>query len=96
MNKQEIMQTLTLLVDVFEELCIPYHIGGSVASSVFGDPRATLDIDVIAAIQPGHVPLLVNLLETDYYIDKRAHLISPIYVIGPVICKLPIFWNEHY
>jgi hypothetical protein len=69
MNRQEITQALTLLVDVFEELDIPYHIGGSVASSVFGDPRSTLDIDVVANIQTGHVPLLVRLLEPDYYID---------------------------
>jgi hypothetical protein len=69
MNRQEIAQALALLVDMLEELSIPYHIGGSVASSVFGEPRATLDIDVVAAIQPGHVSLLVNLLEADYYID---------------------------
>jgi hypothetical protein len=71
LNSQEIEQALTLLVEVFEEFHIPYYIGDSVASSVLGEPRATFDIDVVAAIQPGHVSLLVKHLESTYYIDAQ-------------------------
>jgi hypothetical protein len=71
LNSQEIAQALILLVEVFEEFHIPYYIGGSVASSVLGEPRATFDIDIVAAIQPGHVSLLVKLLEEEYYIDAQ-------------------------
>ena len=31
------------VVQVFESLGVPYYIGGSVASSKFGIPRATMD-----------------------------------------------------
>ncbi len=69
MNTPEIIQALTPLVDVFEHFSIPYYIGGSVASSVYGKRRATQDVDIVAAIQPQHVQTLVKLLENEYYID---------------------------
>ena len=39
-------------------------------SSFHGIPRATVDVDLVADIQRKHVPLLVNLLESAYYIDR--------------------------
>ena len=53
-----------------EELGIPYHIGGSVASSLYGLPRLTIDADLVADIRMKHVRPLVEQLETDYYIDE--------------------------
>ena len=47
------------------------YIGGSVASSVYGIARATMDIDVIVHIAPDQVSSLVSLLEEDYYIDEQ-------------------------
>ena len=58
------------VVQAFERLGIPYYIGGSVTSSFHGIPRATMDVDLVADIQRKHVPLLVNLLENAYYIDR--------------------------
>ena len=36
------------VIQAFEKLSIPYHIGGSIASSVYGMARATLDVDIVA------------------------------------------------
>ena len=58
------------VVQAFERLGIPYYVGGSVTSSFHGIPRATADVDLVADIQRKHVSLLVNLLETAYYIDR--------------------------
>lgn len=69
MNTTEIVQVLTPLVEALEQLGIPYHIGGSVASSTYGIARPTQDIDVVADVQLQNVRPLVMLLETDYYID---------------------------
>jgi hypothetical protein len=44
MNQQ---QLLSYLVETLETLKIPYAIGGSHATMVFGRPRHTLDIDVL-------------------------------------------------
>lgn len=56
-------------VSVLERLDIPYLIGGSVASSLHGEPRSTLDVDIVADLRLAHVEPLVTALERDYYID---------------------------
>ena len=43
------------LVDVFDGLGIPYLVGGLLASSLYGIPRATNDVDFMAHVKPIHV-----------------------------------------
>lgn len=43
--------------------------GGSLASSYYGIPRATQDIDIIAAIKTEHVTPFVRAFERSFYID---------------------------
>ena len=38
------------VADVLEALAIRYTVGGSVASSLSGEPRTTLDIDIVVAM----------------------------------------------
>jgi hypothetical protein len=57
------------LVDALEELGIDYELGGSVASSVHGVPRSSLDIDILAALAAKHVPDLERRLAGTYYIS---------------------------
>jgi len=59
------------VIDEFERLGVPYYIGGSVASSLCGVPRSTLDVDLVADLQPAHVDRLVAALRATYYIDAR-------------------------
>ncbi len=68
----EIVEALLPLVRVFEQLGIPYYIGGSVASSVHGVARRTNDVDLIAQILPEQVHPLVQQLQHDYYVDEAA------------------------
>ena len=69
-NTPDILVAITPLVEALEELGASYHIGGSVASSLYGLPRLTIDVDIVADIRQGHVRLLVDQLQTDYYIDE--------------------------
>lgn len=55
----------------FERLDIRYLVGGSLASSLHGIPRATHDADMVAEISYEHIPLLVNALESEFYIDAE-------------------------
>ena len=58
------------LAEAFDALGIPYMIGGSVASSVYGLPRFTQDVDIVALIaSEGDVAGLTRLLEAEFYID---------------------------
>jgi hypothetical protein len=67
-----IVRTLTQVVEAMEQLAIPYHIGGSVASSLYGEFRPTQDMDIVADLRLAHVRSFVKLLDQDYYIDEDA------------------------
>ena len=69
MKPPDIIEVTRKVVEVFNELNIPYHIGGSLASSAFGIPRATLDVDLVADIRPEHVTVISQLLMEEFYVD---------------------------
>lgn len=65
----ELRAALAPVAEALEELGVTYRVGGSVASSVLGVGRSTLDIDLVAALALHHVESLVDRLSADYYID---------------------------
>jgi hypothetical protein len=69
MKKTDIISALDMVIDCFEKLGIEYCIGGSVASSVYGIARATMDVDLVADVKINHVNNLVKALEKKYYIE---------------------------
>lgn len=71
-NTRYIFAAITPIVEALEQLGVNYHIGGSVASSIHGIIRATIDADLVANLELKHVHPLVKLLEADYYIDEDA------------------------
>ena len=44
---------------MLDALGVPHLVGRSVASSLLGVPRATMDVDILAALRESHVPELV-------------------------------------
>jgi hypothetical protein len=54
-----------------EELDIRYFVGGSLASSLHGIPRATQDVDIVAEIKSEHISSLISALRSDFYIDAE-------------------------
>jgi len=71
-NTRYIFDAITPIVEALEHLGVNYHIGGSVASSIYGIIRATIDADLVANLELKHVRPLVKLLEADYYIDEDS------------------------
>lgn len=57
-----------ILSRVLERLGVRYCIGGSVASSVYGEVRTTLDVDVVAELGQQHVDALVAATQAEFYI----------------------------
>ena len=57
---------------LLERLGIRYVVGGSLASSLHGEPRSTNDIDVVADLRPAHVRPLAEALTDDYYVSIDA------------------------
>lgn len=55
-----------------ETLGIRWFLGGSLASSIHGIPRATFDADLIADVRSQHVRPLLQLLGDAWYADEGA------------------------
>lgn len=65
----EPIRVVTTIARVFDTLSIRYLIGGSVASSVYGVPRATQDVDLVADVRASHVDALTGMLAGEFYVD---------------------------
>ena len=60
------------VISVLESLKIRYVVGGSLASSVHGVARTTIDVDLIAELTIEQVKSFVSMLEKDFYVDESA------------------------
>jgi hypothetical protein len=70
MSQSELVKKIA---QVFKDAGIPYMLTGSIVSSLQGAPRATEDVDLVAALQPLHVPILVKAFcPPSYYLSEDA------------------------
>jgi hypothetical protein len=68
-------ETLTTALEatsILDRLGIRWFLGGSLASSLLGVPRATLNADIVADIEPDHVATLLRNLGDVWYADESA------------------------
>lgn len=65
----DLWKALLPVIDALEALGVPYHVGGSVASSFVGIARATQDADLVADLRPEHAVALAQALAGTYYAD---------------------------
>ncbi len=68
MTDSDLVAALRPVADALDALGVPDYLTGSVASSAHGIARASLDADVVAALEPDHVEPLTNRLVGAYYI----------------------------
>jgi hypothetical protein len=62
-------------LDPLERLALPYCVTGSVAASVYGEPRLTADIDVVLLLKaPDVLALRLAFPETDYYVPPEEKM----------------------
>ena len=60
-----------LVTQTFERFGIPYAVGGSLASSLHGVMRSTLDVDIVADMRLEHIQPLVAALSKEFYADDE-------------------------
>jgi hypothetical protein len=58
-------------VAALRRAALRYAVGGSVASSYFGEPRSTHDVDVLIELAPVDVEPLVRELKHDFLVDRE-------------------------
>lgn len=68
----DLLAALEPVIDALERLDVRYQVGGSVASSVHGMARATMNVDIVADLESTHVDALVDALEEGYFVDQEA------------------------
>jgi hypothetical protein len=62
------------IAELLDRLGLPYVVGGSLASSVLGEPRATADIDIAVRMERADVDRLLAQLGSRYYASREAAL----------------------
>lgn len=62
-------RVVAILARVFDALGIRYVVGGSFASSIYGVPRATQDVDLVADVRLAHADPITKALTDEFYVD---------------------------
>lgn len=68
-----LVDTISVALDLgrhFDALGVVWLVGGSLASSLLGEPRATADVDLVADLRMQHVAPLCARLAEAYYVDE--------------------------
>ncbi|MBI2377443.1 MAG: hypothetical protein HYV07_25810 [Deltaproteobacteria bacterium] len=72
MSASEPLIVVAEIASVLDSLGVVYVIAGSVASSLHGIPRATQDVDLVAALRYPHVKPFAAALEGRFYVDEDS------------------------
>lgn len=70
MQNEPIEVTLKV-TGILEKLDVPYLIGGSLASTLYGMVRTTQDSDIVAEMRIEHLQPFVTALQGEFYIDDE-------------------------
>ena len=62
----------SLVARALDDLGVPYLVGGSLASTLHGEPRFTRDADLVAELQPRHAGPLARALAGAFYADEES------------------------
>ncbi|MCJ7680864.1 MAG: hypothetical protein MUP70_09085, partial [Candidatus Aminicenantes bacterium] len=69
----ETSDLITKVIACFDSLNIRYFITGSIASIVYGEPRFTHDIDIVADIEEKHIERMRDCFpEEQFYFDSDS------------------------
>ncbi len=86
---------------VLQQLGVDYFVGGSLASSVDGEPRATNDIDFVVDLPLGRIQTFISELGPDFEVDvdmlrdavRTGRCANGFYL--PTVLKLDFFGHAH-
>jgi len=67
----DLLVALAPVLDALRGLGARHYVGGSIASSAHGVPRASIDADVVAELDPAHAALLVAALGDGFYVSEE-------------------------
>lgn len=72
-RENELKAFFTYVIEALERLGVPYMVAGGFAAIFYGEPRLTIDVDIVADMEPEHVPPFVAAFPLeDYYVSEEA------------------------
>jgi len=72
-SPQELNSFFAAVVHKLEQLSLPYMVAGGFAAIFYGEPRLTVDIDIVVDLNSSHInPLLAAFPFPDYYLSEEA------------------------
>ena len=71
-EQRDILDVALLVAGALERCGVAYFLGGSLASSFQGEPRATNDIDLVVALAPSAVGSFITALGPEFDVDGEA------------------------
>ena len=66
------VEVASLVIEALERVGVRYSVGGSIASSFSGEPRASIDVDIVVDMAATHVDPFVRALGPAFYADPEA------------------------
>ena len=67
-----LLKVASLVAEAIERCGLRYSIGGSVASALQGEPRSTMDVDVLVELPAGRIDELVRALGPEFFADRDS------------------------
>jgi len=69
--QNEPVEVTIKVTDVLENLAVPYLIGGSLASTLYGMVRTTQDADIVSEMRLNHLRPFVLAFQDEFYMDEE-------------------------
>ena len=98
---EDVVDIALRVAEALEKVGASYFVGGSLASSIDGEPRATNDIDFVIDMAVGKVRELSELLGADFEVDGDMlrgailHGRSANIFYLPLVLKIDFFGHPH-
>ena len=98
---ESVIDVALRVAEALESIGAEYFLGGSLASSIDGEPRATNDIDFVVDVPLGRIGDLVSELGSDFEVDLAMlrdailHGKSANVFYLPLVLKIDIFGHAH-
>jgi hypothetical protein len=98
---EDVVDVAWRVAEALEKVGARYFVGGSLASSIDGEPRATNDVDFVIDMAVGKVREFVDLLGPDFEVDSdmlrgailRGRSANVFYL--PLVLKIDFFGHPH-
>ena len=68
----DLLAALTPVAAVLERLGVRHYVGGSVASSVHGAIRSTMDVDLVCELRSDQIEPFLTAFGVDFYVSRQA------------------------